>query len=73
MIAIIVIWTAAFLFSNMLQCIPFSLRWTGLAGNNFQCIDENGMYLAQAFSEVFNDREYRTTKRSASDAETEQS
>jgi len=61
MIAIIAIWIAAFLFSNMHKCIPFSLRWTGLGGNNFQCIDENVMYLAQDFSDVFNDREYSTT------------
>jgi hypothetical protein len=58
---IIVIWIAAFLFSSMLQCIPFSLNWTALGDNNFQCIDENMMYLAQASSDVFNDREYRTT------------
>ncbi|KAK4692115.1 hypothetical protein P7C71_g5025, partial [Lecanoromycetidae sp. Uapishka_2] len=36
-------------------CIPLSLNWTGLGGNNFQCIDENMMYLAQAFSDVITD------------------
>lgn len=60
MIAIIVIWTAAFPFSNMLQCIPFFLNWTALGDNNFQCIDENIMYLVQAFSDVFTNRGYRT-------------
>lgn len=55
MISVVIVWTVAFFFANMLQCIPLSLNWTGLGGNNFQCIDENMMYLGQAFSDVITD------------------
>ena len=58
MIVVVVVWTVAFFISNMLQCIPLSLNWTGLGGNNYQCIDENMMYLGQAFSDVITDGEY---------------
>lgn len=58
MIAVVVVWTVAFFISNMLQCIPLSLNWTGLGGNNYQCIDKNMMYLGQAFSDVITDGEY---------------
>jgi hypothetical protein len=55
MITVIIVWTVAFFFSNMLQCIPFSQNWTGLGGSPDQCIDENMMYLGQAFSDAITD------------------
>ena len=55
MITIIVIWTVGFFFANMLQCYPISVNWTGLAGSADTCIDENMMYLGQAFSDVITD------------------
>ena len=55
MITIVVIWTVSFFFANMLQCYPISVNWTGLAGSADTCIDENMMYLGQAFSDVITD------------------
>ena len=55
MITIIVIWTVGFFFANMLQCYPISVNWTGLGGNGDACIDENMMYLGQAFSDAITD------------------
>ncbi|CAF9939787.1 MAG: hypothetical protein ALECFALPRED_008288 [Alectoria fallacina] len=55
MITVIVIWTVAFFFANMLQCYPISENWTGLGGSADACIDENMMYLGQAFSDAITD------------------
>lgn len=55
MITIIVIWTIAFFFANMLQCYPISENWTGLGGSAGTCIDENMMYVGQAFSDAITD------------------
>lgn len=55
MIIIVVTWTVAFLFSNMLQCYPISVNWTGLGGDVDTCIDENMMYVGQAFSDAITD------------------
>ncbi|CAD6582042.1 MAG: hypothetical protein ASARMPRED_000769 [Alectoria sarmentosa] len=55
MIMIIVIWTVTFFFANLLQCYPISENWTGLGGSADTCIDENMMYLGQAFSDAITD------------------
>lgn len=55
MITVIVIWTVAFFFANMLQCYPISENWTGLGGSADTCIDENMMYVGQAFSDAITD------------------
>lgn len=55
MITIIVIWTISFFFANMLQCYPISENWTGLGGTADTCIDENMMYVGQAFSDAITD------------------
>ena len=55
MITIIVVWTVAFFFANMLQCYPISENWTGLGGTADTCIDENMMYVGQAFSDAITD------------------
>ena len=55
MITVIVIWTVGFFFANMLQCYPISENWTGFGGTAETCIDENMMYLGQAFSDSITD------------------
>ena len=55
MITINVVWTVAFFFANMLQCYPMSENWTGLGGTADTCIDENMMYVGQAFSDAITD------------------
>ncbi len=55
MITIILIWSVGFFFANMLQCYPISDNWTGLGGTANTCIDENMMYLGQAFSDAITD------------------
>lgn len=55
MITVIGIWTVGFFFANMLQCYPISENWTGLGGTAGTCIDENMMYVGQAFSDAITD------------------
>ncbi|MCJ1420086.1 hypothetical protein MMC32_006443 [Xylographa parallela] len=55
MIVITIIWTVAFFFANLLQCIPIWINWTGEGVTAENCIDETTMYLAQAWSDVFTD------------------
>lgn len=55
MITIVVTWTVAFFFANMLQCYPLSENWTGSGGTADTCIDENMMYVGQAFSDAITD------------------
>ena len=55
MITITVIWTVTFFFANMLQCYPISENWTGLGGTTDTCINENMMYVGQAFSDAITD------------------
>lgn len=55
MITVVVIWTVAFFFANMLQCYPISENWTDLGGTADTCIDENMMYVGQAFSDSITD------------------
>ena len=58
MIVITIIWTVAFFFANLLQCIPIWINWTGEGVTAENCIDETTMYLAQAWSDVFTDGKY---------------
>ena len=53
MIVLSSIWTIGFFFSELLQCVPISVNWSGSGGTESQCIDVNGMILAQAYSDVF--------------------
>ena len=55
MITVVVTWTVAFFFANMLQCYPISENWTGSGGTDATCIDENMMYVGQAFSDAIID------------------
>ena len=55
MITVIVIWIVGFFFSNMLQCYPISENWTGGGGTLDTCIEENMMYVGQAFSDAITD------------------
>lgn len=55
MIVVVVVWTVAFFLCNMLQCYPISENWTALGGSENTCINENMMYLGQAFSDAITD------------------
>ena len=55
MAIITTIWTVAFFFANLFQCMPISINWTGLGGTVENCIVTDQMYLAQAWSDVFTD------------------
>ena len=58
MIAVSSIWTVGFFFANLLQCWPLSVNWTGFGSSEDDCVDNNVMYLAQAWSDVLTDRKY---------------
>lgn len=55
MTTIIVIWTVGFFFANMLQCYPISENWTGSGGTADTCINEDMIYIGQAFSDAITD------------------
>ncbi|KAL8930017.1 MAG: hypothetical protein Q9172_000249 [Xanthocarpia lactea] len=46
------LWTVGFFFSNLLQCYPISVNWTGLGYSDGKCLNTNVMFLAQAWSDV---------------------
>ena len=54
MVVVVIAWTIAFFFANLLQCIPISLNWTftGIQGG---CINEIQMYIANAWSDIWTD------------------
>ena len=55
MLVVVNVWTVAFFLSNLLQCIPISVNWTGWGGAANSCVDTNTMFLAQAWSDVVTD------------------
>ena len=55
MIIVVIIWTVAFFLTNLLQCIPISVNWTGWGAAVDSCINTNAMFLAQAWSDVITD------------------
>ena len=55
MIVIVVIWTVAFFLSNLLQCFPISVNWTGWGAAVDACINTNAMVIAQAWLDVITD------------------
>ena len=52
MIGLTCIWMVGFFFSQLLQCIPISLNWTGWGYVPNHCIDVSSMILAEAWSDV---------------------
>jgi len=52
MIGLAFVWTVAFFFSELLQCIPLSVNWSGFGSLHGQCLDVNMMMIAQAWSDV---------------------
>ena len=52
MIGITCAWTIGFFFSELLQCIPFSVNWSKYGNAPGQCLDVNKMMIAQAWSDV---------------------
>ena len=55
MMVLVNIWTIAFFFSNLLQCIPISVNWTGWGAAFDSCINTNAVFLAQAWSDEVTD------------------
>lgn len=58
MTAIITLWTIAFFFANMFQCVPIWINWVGEGVTPDNCIHETEMYLGQAWSDVLTDGSY---------------
>ncbi|CAG8956368.1 hypothetical protein HYFRA_00003750 [Hymenoscyphus fraxineus] len=57
LIILVSVWTVAFFFANMFECVPISESWKnapGLGGNP-HCIDAIPMYLSQVYSDVILD------------------
>lgn len=52
MICLTFVWTVAFFFSELLQCIPLSVNWSGFGSLYGQCLNVNMMIIAQAWSDV---------------------
>ena len=52
MIALTIVWIIGFFFSQLLQCIPFSVNFSKYGNLPGQCIDVNRMMIAQAWSDV---------------------
>ena len=55
MIVVVIIWTVAFFLTNLLQCFPISVNWTGWGAAVDSCINTNAIFLAQAWSDVITD------------------
>ena len=58
MIVLMIGWTIAFFFANLLQCTPIRQNWTGYGGTVDACINTVDMYLGQAYSDVISDGKY---------------
>lgn len=52
MIGLTFVWTVAFFFSELLQCIPLSVNWTKSGNLPGQCLNVDMMMIAQAWSDV---------------------
>lgn len=55
MITVVITWTVAFFLTNMLQCFPIAVNWTGWGAAVNSCINTNVMFLAQAWSDMITD------------------
>ena len=55
MIVVVITWTVAFFLTNLLQCFPISVNWTGWGAAFDSCINTNAMFLAQAWSDMIID------------------
>ena len=55
MIVVVITWTVAFFLTNLLQCFPISVNWTGWGAAVDSCINTNAMFLAQAWSDMITD------------------
>lgn len=52
MMGLTFVWTVAFFFAELLQCIPLSVNWNGRGNLPGQCLNVDMMMLAQAWSDV---------------------
>ena len=68
MVVLVTVWTVAFFFTNLLQCFPISVNWTGWGAAVDSCINTNEMFLAQAWSDVITDGNRPTAARARQDS-----
>ncbi|KAL8890106.1 MAG: hypothetical protein Q9192_005918 [Flavoplaca navasiana] len=52
MIGINFLWTVGFFFSNLLQCYPISVNWSGFGNSEGKCMDVNLFSKLQAWTDV---------------------
>ena len=52
MIGINFLWTVGFFFSNLLQCYPISVNWSGFGYAEGKCIDVNLFSKIQTFTDI---------------------
>ncbi|KAL8837755.1 MAG: hypothetical protein Q9170_002406 [Blastenia crenularia] len=55
MVGIDFIWTVGFFFSNLLQCYPIKVNWTGIGNINGYCVNTNTLLIAQSWSDITTD------------------
>ena len=57
LLALVLGWTIAFLFANMLECVPIDQSWVAAPGQggNPHCIHAIAMYFSQVYSDVILD------------------
>ena len=55
MVVVVITWTVAFFLTNLLQCFPISVNWTGWGAAFDSCINTNAAFLAQAWSDMITD------------------
>ena len=57
LMVLVAIWTIAFFFTNLLECIPVDRAWAHVVGGypDPKCMDAVAMYLAQAYIDVILD------------------
>lgn len=55
MVVLVNVWTVTFFFTNLLQCSSIPVNRTGWGAVVDFCINTNGMFLAQAWSNVLTD------------------
>ncbi|KAI4127646.1 MAG: hypothetical protein LQ338_003094 [Usnochroma carphineum] len=55
MVGIDFIWIVGFFFSNLLQCYPISVNWTGIGNIDGYCVNTNMLVYAQSWSDIATD------------------
>lgn len=58
MVGIDFVWTVGFFFSNLLQCYPIKVNWTGIGNVVGYCVDTNLLLIYQSWSDVATNGEF---------------